>query len=154
MPCEAPVTIAVFCVCAISSWQCKSLFSPLRNSLSHNFTVQLASKKGNEVNAVFFTGKCFIFTGTPTSVYRHLSAKGWLRFERLVWCGDIGETKHSLPIETYSKHQQNVSIRSSNRNFSGLEKRKVYSRYTDFSTRMVLFARKVRRIGKSAKAAT
>jgi hypothetical protein len=75
-------------------------------------------------------------------------------FEKLVWCGDIGETKHSLPIETYSKHQQNVSIRSSNRNFSGLEKRKVYSRYTDFSTKMVLFARKVRRIGKSAKAAT
>jgi len=75
-------------------------------------------------------------------------------FEKVVWCGDIGETKHSLPIETYSKHQQNVSIRSSNRNFSGLEKRKVYSRYTDFSTKMVLFARKVRRIGKSAKAAT
>jgi len=93
---------------------------------------------------VFFTGKCFIFTGTPTSAYRHLSAKGWLRFERLVWCGDIGETKHSLPVETYSKHQQNVSIPSSNRNFSG----------SDFSTKMVLFARKARRIGKSAKAAT
>ncbi|MGZ3560133.1 MAG: hypothetical protein ACXU97_13585, partial [Thermodesulfobacteriota bacterium] len=54
------------------------------------------------------------------------------------------EAEHSLPIETYSKHQQNVSIQFSNSNFSG----------SDFSTKMVLFARKVRGIGKSAKAAT
>jgi len=36
-----------------------------------------------------------------------------------------------LPIQTSSKCHRNVSIRSSNRSFSGLEKRKVYSSYWD-----------------------
>jgi hypothetical protein len=37
-----------------------------------------------------------------------------------------------LPLQAYSKHHGNVSIRPSNRSFSGLEKRRVYSRHRSF----------------------